>query len=221
MKTLVIGSPRTGSWSLMDILSEGQTGIKTFYEILQTNRANDPSEWRIAEYDSLVEQFDYATLENYEDNITALFKLFDQTPNCIAKVFPAQMPANDITILQKCFSLCEMADNINYIQRQDTRQQVISYAVGIKNKKLVPKNHAWRSSRPQYKEELSHDELTSAFNSLAHYNRLVAEIYAQYPGKVYTLEKDLPQKPYQNKYEYTGDWQVPYNFKMLGEESNA
>ena len=194
MKTLVIGSPRTGSWYLMDMLSEGQTDIKTFYEILK---------------------------QKSEDELTALFKLFNQTPNCIAKVFPAQMLAKDITILQKCFALCEMADNINYIQRKDTRQQVISYAVGIKNKNLVTKDHAWRSSRPQYKEELSHDELTSAFNSLAHYNRLVAEIYAQYPGKVYTLEKDLPQKPYQNKYEYTGDWQVPYNFKMLGEESNA
>ena len=198
MKTLVIGSPRTGSWYLMDMLSEGQTDIKTFYEIFK---------------------------QKSEDELTALFKLFNQTPNCIAKVFPAQMLAKDITILQKCFALCEMADNINYIQRKDTRQQVISHAIGRRNIKdinLDTRDHGeWGPNRSLTTQEPSHDELTAAFNHLAHYNRLVAEIYAQYPGKVYTLEKDLPQKPYQNKYEYTGDWQVPYNFKMLGEESNA
>ena len=65
--------------------------------------------------------------------------------------------------------------------------------------------------------ERTDEILDDVFERLDKNNRLIQKIFKKFPSKVITLEKDLPYDPYPHKYNYTGNWQPPYNFKMLGE----
>ena len=133
--------------------------------------------------------------------------------NVVGKLHPNQLESNN---LNDCYRLCEIADEIVYIQRKDTRQQVISFAVAMTQ--FDKQNTSpWTEKRDLFSKDLTHDKLDEVFNRLNENQIMIEEIYNKFPSKVITLEKDLPNEPYPNKYNYEGNWQPPYNFKMLGQ----
>jgi len=191
-KTILIGAPRTGGYYVYDKLYD--SSYTNFDEILFCKNNVDCK-------------------KVIEDKINN----FNLSLKCVAKVIPGQTPFDKKFIKRQCFKLCEMADQIIYTQRKNTFEQVISYAVAVKQfdiEDVTP----WRRNRKVFNQELHDSDLDKAFNTLADYHNLVTEIFNKYPSKVFTLE-DLEYKPYPNRYIYTGSWTVPYNFKML--ESNG
>jgi len=188
MKTLIISNFRTGSWHIHNTFSE--LGSLPLGELF------------------------YNLNNTIEENINQ-YKFND---NVVAKLHPSQLvEKRKSAILRLCYQICEVADNIVYTQRQDTKQQVISYAVALIQFNKADKT-PWLENRKVYKEELSNEYLDEIFKRLETNQLLIEEIYKKFPGEAITLEKDLDQTPYPNKYNYKGDWNVPYNFKMLGEE---
>jgi len=186
MKNLVIANYRSGGFTLHDMLLE-KYNCYTFKEIFFN-----------------------------VDNVNNKLDEYNNNENCIAKLCPTQIKGNDRKILTTCYKLCEMADNINYIQREGTMEQVISFAVA--NKQFAHKDISpWLSDRQLYNEQLTDQDLDISFNGLYRNHMFIKELYSKYKGKVYTLEKDLEYNPYPNKYTYKGDWQLPHKFPMLGE----
>jgi len=186
MKNLVIANYRSGGYTLHDMLLE-KYNCYTFKEIFFN-------------VDDV-----HNKLNEYNDN-----------ESCIAKLCPTQIKGNDIKILNTCYKLCEMADSINYIQREGTMEQVISFAVA--NKQFSHKDISpWLSDRQLFNEQLTDQDLDKSFNALYRNHMFIKELYSKYKGKVYTLEKDLEYNPYPNKHTYKGDWQLPHKFPMLGE----
>ncbi len=111
-----------------------------------------------------------------------------------------------------------MADNIVYMQRQNTTEQVISFAVAnlqFSQSNITP----WLSNREPYDAQLTDEKLDKSFNQLNRNHLFIKELYKRYKGKVYTLEKDFKYEPYPNKYTYKGNWKVPHDFAMLGDNN--
>lgn len=151
-------------------------------------------------------------LTNLDNNAKEKLEKFKQRLNVVAKLHPSQLSTDSPNTY---YRLCEMADEIIYIQRQDTRQQVISFAVA--KEQFDKKNKApWLRNREIFNKDLSDEILEDVFKRLDKNDKIIQDLYKKFPSKVITLEKDLPYDPYPHKYNYTGKWQPPYNFKMLG-----
>ena len=116
--------------------------------------------------------------------------------------------------VRSCLRICEIADNIIYVQRENTREQTISYAVALAQTDSVDTS-PWLRHRKSYQNKILDADLNEAFAKLDVNNKMIQEIYAKFPGNVITLEKDLPYDPYPNKYNYKGDWQPPYSLRMI------
>jgi hypothetical protein len=43
----------------------------------------------------------------------------------------------------------------------------------------------------------------------------VANVFEKYPGEVVTLEKDILDTTFENRYVYKGDWQLPEELPLL------
>jgi hypothetical protein len=188
MKQIVIANYRSGGFSLHDKLLK-ERNCYTFKEIFFN--PNDVS-----------------------DNLNE----FNIKEDCIAKLCPTQLKANDRKILTICYELCEMADDIVYMQRQNTTEQVISFAVAnsqFSHSNITP----WLSDREPYDAKLTDEKLDKSFNQLNRNHLFIKELYKRYKGTVYTLEKDFKHEPYPNKYTYKGNWKAPYDFTMLGDNN--
>ena len=189
MKHLLIGNFRSGSWCLHNKLVK-ENNLYTFKEIFYGK----------------------------EDNVDDKLKDFSSRENCIAKIFPVQFKSKDENILRICSKFCKIADNIIYTQRKNTKEQVVSYAVAsLQNNSLD--STPWLKDRSVYEDKLSDETLDKAFKRLEKNDQFIQKLFDIFPGKVYTLEKDFKFEPYPNKYEYNGNWQLPYEFKMLGENN--
>ena len=152
-------------------------------------------------------------LSNLDNDAENKINKFKQRSNVVAKLHPSQLITDSENTY---YRLCELADEIIYIQRQDTRQQVISFAVAKEQFDKLDKR-PWLRNRKVFNNNLTDEILDDVFERLDKNNRLIQKIFKKFPSKVITLEKDLPYDPYPHKYNYTGNWQPPYNFKMLGE----
>ena len=96
----------------------------------------------------------------------------------------------------------------------------IENVIGEKNQeKLGVQTTPWLEDRSVYEDELSDETLDKAFKRLEKNDQFIQKLFDIFPGKVYTLEKDFEFEPYPNKYEYNGNWKLPYEFKMLGENN--
>tara|TARA_R110002153_G_C13041408_1_gene469912 strand:+ start:36 stop:584 length:549 start_codon:yes stop_codon:yes gene_type:complete len=141
-------------------------------------------------------------------------KRFKERSNIVGILHPnGGAPSLGVT---SCLRLCEFADEIIYLHRQDTFMQTISYAVALQQASkddLSP----WFDTRKTYNNKISNEDLDNAFLRLNENYKMIKQIYDIFPSKVITLEKDLPYEPYPNKYNYVGDWEVPFNFTMLGQ----
>lgn len=188
-KIILIGSPRTGSYYV--------------YDKLYDNTYKD--------FDEIFFCIDKKPREIIENRIQE----FNNSSKCIAKLIPGQTTLDKNLLKKQCFKMCEMADNIFYTQRRNTLDQVLSYAVAVKQFNIEDVS-PWKRNRKMFYEQIEDSDLEKAFITLEYYHNLVLEIYNKYPSKVFTLE-DLEYKPYPNKYNYSGSWNVPYNFKMLEE----
>ena len=135
MKNLVIANYRSGGFTLHDMLLE-KYNCYTFREIFFN-----------------------------VDDIQNKLKEYNDNESCIAKLCPTQIKGNDRKILTTCYKLCEMADNIYYIQREETMEQVISFAVA--NKQFSHKNISpWLSDRQQYNKQLTDQDLDKSIKDL-------------------------------------------------------
>ena len=152
-------------------------------------------------------------LFNLDNNAEDKINKFKQRSNVVAKLHPSQLDTDN---LNTYYRICELADEIIYLQRQDTRQQVISFAVAKEQFNKDDKT-PWLRNRKIFENNLSDKILDDVFERLDKNNNLIHKIYEKFPSKVITLEKDLTYEPYPNKYNYEGNWQPPYNFKMLGQ----
>jgi len=189
MKYLIIGNFRSGTWYLHDKLVKDYNLI-SFNEIFYGNQ--------------------YDVNDRLEE--------YSKTENCIAKIFPVQFVSKDDNILSICSKFCKVADKIIYTQRINTKEQVVSYAVAsLQNDSLY--STPWLKDRNVYEDKLSDETLDKAFKRLEKNDQFIQKLFDIFPGKVYTLEKDFEFEPYPNKYEYNGNWQLPYEFKMLGENN--
>ena len=189
MKTLIVSNFRVGSWSLHDQY------VKKGYMPLGEIGSN---------------------LDNDRKNKIEKFK---KRSNVVGKLHPNQMQEQKLfvqeNILRSCYRLCELADELIYLQREDTKQQIISFAVAVLQFNSKDKS-PWLKNRNNFMEHLDKDFLDEIFKRLEVNQILIEKIYEKFPSKVITLEKDLPYEPYPNKYNYKGNWQPPYNFKLLG-----
>ena len=199
MKTLIIGNFRTGSYYLHDKIVR-ETGCSTMHEI-----------FRGSSFDDIKEKLN----------------VYNTTENVIAKLHPVQAYGkgnnyldgghlSDALILKYSYYLCEIADKIIYIQRQDTLEQVVSWCVA-RQQWSEGDQSPWLSERMNYSKQITNEQLDNSYKKMAKNQELIAEIYKKYPAEVITLEKDLEHRPYLNKYNYEGDWNIPQTFKMLGE----
>ena len=141
-------------------------------------------------------------------------KKFKESSNVVGILHPnGGAPSLGVT---SCLRLCEFADEIIYLHRQDTFMQTISYAVALQQSNRADWS-PWLKTRKTFNNEISDVDLDNAFLRLKENYEMIKQIYDIFPSKVITLEKDLPYEPYPNKYNYVGDWEVPFNFTMLGQ----
>ena len=192
MRILIIGNFRTGSWHLHDALVK-QHGLHSLGELFQGFRSQGP------DADSRLSTF---------------------TDNTITKLHPYQV--NNIDI---CLQLCELADTIIYTHRKNTLDQVVSYAVASQPSIDNYFEHGilylsditpWKEDRNPATKEPTPEWLDDAFTKLSENDKIIAELYKQYPGEVVIQEDIKPYNPYPHKYIYTGKWKLPYSFKVLG-----
>jgi|TARA_Y100000022_G_C13056559_1_gene286900 hypothetical protein len=147
---------------------------------------------------------------NTNNDRESKIKKFKERSKVVGILHPTQMKQS----VRSCLRICEIADNIIYVQREDTREQSISYAVALAQTDSVDTS-PWLRHRKTYQNEILDTDLNEAFAKLDVNNKMIQEIYAKFPSNVITLEKDLPYDPYPNKYNYKGDWQPPYSLKMI------
>lgn len=182
MKTLIVSNFRAGSWSLLNSLKDN-----------------------LISFDEIFFQTDNFIIKNK-------IKEYSKCKNAIAKLHPIQAYGPEKDRLRLSSELCEVADKIIYIQRKDTLQQVISYAVARKQHKI---SNEWKRERNYFTGDLNSNELDFAFDRLSRNDKIIHHLYRNYPGKVITLEDDLEYNPYPNKFSYSGNWVLPHNFKLL------
>jgi hypothetical protein len=149
---------------------------------------------------------------NTENDRENKIKKFKERSNVVGILHPSQMKQG----ITSCLRLCEIADEIIYLQRQDTFMQTISYAVALEQTSKDDRS-PWLRSRKTFNNKINNVDLDNAFLKLEENYKIIQQIYDKFPSKVITLEKDLPYEPYPNKYNYVGDWEIPFKFKMLGQ----
>ena len=66
-----------------------------------------------------------------------------------------------------------------------------------------------------YKGDLSNDILNENFEHYKKNINIIEKIFKKYPGDVITLEKDVEDTTFQNRYVYKGDWQLPEELPLL------
>ena len=141
-------------------------------------------------------------------------KKFKESSNVVGILHPN---GGNVSLgITSCLRLCEIADEIIYLQRQDTFMQTISYAVALEQTSKDDRS-PWLRSRKTFNNKINNVDLDNAFLRLNENYKIIQQIYDKFPSKVITLEKDLPYEPYPNKYNYVGDWEVPFNLTMLGQ----
>ena len=91
-------------------------------------------------------------LDNDAENKINKFK---QRSNVVAKLHPSQLITDSPNTY---YRLCELADEIIYIQRQDTRQQVISFAVAKEQFDKLDKQ-PWLRNRKVFNNNLSDETI--------------------------------------------------------------
>lgn len=138
---------------------------------------------------------------------------FNKRSKVVGILHPSQMQNSTTT----CLRLCEIADEIIYLQRQNTFEQTVSYAVALKQTDRYDRS-PWLRNRKIYKNTINDTDLKNAFLKLEENYEKIQKLYEKFPDRILTLEKDLTHKPYPNKYNYKGKWEPPYNFKMLGDD---
>ena len=213
MRTLIFATPSTGSSEFKNNLCEKNNYDLDFHEIFNSITFNKkmnsiPPKIDIREWGNFCKQ----RQDLPKAEVLALYQIqrFEQSTNSIAKLFPEHLYelATDL-IIKYCSKLCEVADKIFYLQRENKKEQIVSRAVRFLNGK-ADKNLMYT-----YKGDLSNDILDENFDHYKKYINIVANVFEKYPGEVVTLEKDILDTTFENRYVYEGDWQLPEELPLL------
>jgi hypothetical protein len=206
-RILIIGTPRSGSTNVAKELSKERKcnrlgeifNHKTFKKRLLRKKI-DFTEW---------EKFSskYKNLQEHEQMVKFQIDYFKQRDNLIAKLFPEQLYClGEEKMFKYAFELCECADEIYYTQRLDKKAQTISKSISLLTK-------VWNKYRQPFEGELTDFMLSETFKEIKNGNNKVIEIYKKYSGTVINLDEE--DNPYQNRYVYKGEWQLPEELPVL------
>tara|TARA_R110001606_G_scaffold320416_1_gene467322 strand:+ start:4920 stop:5579 length:660 start_codon:yes stop_codon:yes gene_type:complete len=211
MRTLIFTTPSTGSTEFKSKLCKRNNYDINFGEILNERTFKKKLSKNIInkkEWQEFCEE--HHTLDYTEQLAQFQIKRFTESKNCIAKLFPDHLHLLSIDLISKyCSKLCDVADKIFYLQRENKKEQIVSRSVrfinGVPDKKLMY----------TYKGDLSNDILNENFEHYKKNINIIEKIFKKYPGDVITLEKDVEDTTFQNRYVYKGDWQLPEELPLL------
>ena len=206
-RILIVGTPRTGSTNFAEEISNNRNcnrvgeifNLQTFKKRLSRQKV-DFNEW---------ESFknNHTQLNELEQMAMFQIKMFKETDNVVAKLFPEHLNKLGVDkVFKYCFELCETADEIYYTQRLDKKAQTISKSVSLLTK-------YWNKDRKTFEGELTDFMLTETFKDIKEETGKVFSIFKKYPGQVVNLNEY--EQPYPNRYEYKGDWQEPEKLPIL------
>jgi len=206
-RILIIGTPRTGSTTFANSIAIDRNcekigeifNHKTFRKRLLRKKINF-TDW---------EKFsnENKNLDEHEQMVNFQIDYFKSRNNVVAKLFPAHLERlGDEKTFKYSFELCESADEIYYTQRLDKKAQTISKAVS-----LALKN--WSKQRPKFEGQLTGYRLNEIFNDIKIENNKVIDIFKKYSGTIINLDEN--ENPYQNRYKYEGNWQLPEELPIL------
>ena len=139
-------------------------------------------------------------------------KVLERQENYVIKIIADSLHMDESASITFLCKYAKIVDKIYYTQRLNLMDQVVSLSV-------ARKSGDWMENRDTFDKELSDDELTDAYQLLIKQYRILNNLYSQYPGEVVTLEKQLEQKPYPNKFIYKGDWVLPKKFPLINEQT--
>ena len=133
MRTLIFATPSSGSTDFKSNLCKRNEYDLNFGEILNertfkkklSRNIIDNEEWKIfCEENSAL---------NYTEQLAQFqIKRFTESKNCIAKLFPDHLHLLNIDLILKyCSKLCEVADKIFYLQRENKKEQIVSRSVDL------------------------------------------------------------------------------------------
>ncbi len=211
MRTLIFATPSTGSSEFKSNLCKRMKYDFNFGEILNertfkkklSKNIIDKEEWNIfCEENSAL---------HYTEQLAQFqIKRFTESKNCIAKLFPDHLHLLSIDlILNYCYKLCEVADKIFYLQRENKKEQIVSRSVrfinGLPDKKLMY----------TYKGDLSNEILNENFEHYKKYLNIIEKVFKNYPGQIVTLERDIEDTTAEGRYVYKGDWELPEELPFL------
>lgn len=211
MRTLIFATPSSGSSEFKrNLIKRFQYDIdfgeifnpRTFKKKLTRNIINNKEWQNFCKQSSLVDIT--KLIAEYQ------IQKFSESNNCIAKLFSDHLSRlEDKDILNYCNTLCNTADKIFYLQRENKKEQVVSRAVrfikGEPDKELMY----------SYKGDLSNDILNEHFEHYKKYTNIMAQVFKNYPGEVVTLERDIKDTTSEGRYVYKGDWELPEELPLL------
>ena len=143
----------------------------------------------------------------YEDRTTKVNNWLTKQNDIVGKFHPIQWEGGDHR------QVIEFADVIFYLQRENTLEQVVSYAVSMISDGPRPNSLASSRSRTPVLDGyvIGDEELNASYQRLKAQHDMIQDIYNEFPSTVLTLETDCANDPYPNRYEYTGSWTPPEN----------
>lgn len=136
--------------------------------------------------------------DRYSERDTVLSHWLSHEGDMVTILHPIQWYGGDYD------KVIKDADKITYLQRENTLQQTVSYAIASKEKK-------WMDDRNPYTEKIYEEELDESYKVLHMQHDIIQQLYDRYPSEVLTLEKHFTHNPYKNRYKYEGDWNPQKN----------
>jgi hypothetical protein len=206
-KILIIGTPRTGSSNFARSIARDRNcskigeifNHKTFKKRLLRQKI-DFTEWETF-------RNNYKDLDEHEQMVKFQIDYFNSRNNIIAKLFPEHLHRlEEEKMLKYALKLCSCADEIFYTQRLDKKLQTISKSISLLTKE-------WNEHREPFEGELTDFMLSEVFKEIKDANNKVIDIFKKYSGTIINLDED--DSPYQNRYRYKGDWQLPEELPIL------
>ena len=143
----------------------------------------------------------------YEDRTTKVNNWLTKTNDIVGKFHPIQWEGGNHR------QVIEFADVIFYLQRENTLEQVVSYAISMTSEGPRPNSLASSRARTARLDgyEINDDLLNASYQRLKTQHDMIQDIYTEFPSKILTLETDCANNPYPNRYEYTGSLTPPEN----------
>jgi len=211
MRTLIFATPSTGSSKFKSNLSRSNNYDLDFGEILNKRTFKKKLSRNIIDNKEWQNFCEENPALHYTEQLAQFqIKRFTESKNCIAKLFPDHLHLLSIDLILKyCSKLCEVADKIFYLQRENKKEQIVSRSVrfinGLPDKKLMY----------TYKGNISDNILNENFQHYKKYINIIEKVFKEYPGDVVTLERDIEDTTFENRYVYKGDWQLPEELPLL------